>query len=171
MAEPIIFTLLLGNSDQISEKISTREDLASPTIIKLQTNKESPIPDKERIFSEILEESYKQNKTPIFNIQLNDNDTKPIFKLKDITNLKNLDIKNIITFSRYNSLAGKPELATFWREIFAEVDHVFFVNKQDQEIAVNENIISKDKTTVIQANDIVDSVISVFNNLADDQKS
>lgn len=65
MAEPIIFTLLLGSNDRILEKISKETVLDSPTIVSLQTNKESRIPDKDRIFAEILKESKEQNKSPM----------------------------------------------------------------------------------------------------------
>ncbi|HJD55419.1 MAG TPA: C48 family peptidase [Rickettsia endosymbiont of Pyrocoelia pectoralis] len=169
MAKPIIFTLLLGNNDQILEKINTQEAQSTPTIVPLRTNKESHISDKDRIFAEILKESIKQGKDPIFNVQLNNNDIKPIFKSQDLTNLQNLNIKSTITFDRYNSLAENPELAKYWQEILAKADHVFFANKEDQELAIKENIVSKEKTTSIKDTDI-DSVISVFNNLTDDKK-
>jgi len=165
MAEPIIFTLLLGHKDQILEKV---EDQL--TIISVQTNKETEIPDKDRIFAEILEQSSKQNKIPIFNIQLDSNNTQPIFKLQDVINLQNLNIKSTITFDHYNSLTENPKLATYWQELIKKVDHVFFVNEQDRELAIKENLISREKTTTIKDTGI-DSVISVFNNLAEDQKA
>ncbi|MGX6960729.1 MAG: Ulp1 family isopeptidase [Rickettsia endosymbiont of Pentastiridius leporinus] len=169
MAKPIIFTLLLGNNDQILEKINTPEAQNLPTVVSLKTNNESHISDKDRIFAEILRESIKQGKDPIFNIQLNNNDIKPIFKSQDLTNLQNLNVKSTITFDHYNSLAENPELANYWQELLAKADHVFFANKEDQELAIKENIVSKDKTTSIKDKDI-DLVISVFNNLTDDQK-
>nr|WP_231289249.1 hypothetical protein [Rickettsia bellii] len=167
MAEPIIFTLLLGSNDRILEKISKETVLDSPTIVSLQTNKESRIPDKDRIFAEILKESKEQNKSPIFNIQLNNNNIAPIFKLQDLINLQNLNIKSTITFERYNSLTENPELAVYWKELFTRTSHVFFTNEQDRELAINENALNRDKATTITD---IDSVLSVFNNLADDKK-
>jgi len=169
MAEPIIFTLLFGNKDQLLEKIRNQEAQSSPAIISLQTNKESHISDKDRIFAEILEESSKQNKTPIFNIQLNDNNSKPIFKLQDLINLQNLNIKTTITFDRYNPLAENPELAAYWQQLLTKATHIFFTNEQERELAIKESIVSREKTTAIKDTDI-DSIISVFNNLADDKK-
>lgn len=167
MAEPIIFTLLLGSNDQILEKIRKETVLDSPTIVSLQTSKESRISDKERIFAEILKESREQNKNPIFNVQLNNNNVKPIFKSQDLINLQNLNIKSTITFEHYNSLAGNPELAAYWKEILAKTNHVFFANEQDRELAINENALNRDKATTITD---TNSVLSVFNNLADDKK-
>lgn len=167
MAEPIIFTLLFGSNDQILEKIRKETVLDSPTIVSLQTSKESRISDKERIFAEILKESMEQNKNPIFNVQLNNNNVKPIFKSQDLINLQNLNIKSTITFEHYNSLAGNPELAAYWKEILAKTNHVFFANEQDRELAINENALNRDKATTITD---TNSVLSVFNNLADDKK-
>lgn len=169
MAEPIIFTLLLGDKDWILEKSTNQKAQGKLTVIPLQPNKESSISDKERIFAEILEESDKQNKSPIFNVQLSNNNTQPIFKAQDLINLQNLNIKGTITFDHYNSLVENPELASYWRELLTKVDHIFFANEQDRTLAVNENIVSKNKTTVIKDMD-VDLVLSVFNNLAEDQK-
>lgn len=167
MAEPIIFTLLLGGNNQILEKISKETVLDPPTIVSLQTNKESSIPDKERIFAEILKESREQNKSPIFNVQLSNNNTAPIFKSQDLINLQNLNIKSTITFEHYNSLAENPALAAYWKELFTKTSHVFFANEQDKELAINENTINRGKATTITD---IDSVLSVFNNLADDKK-
>ncbi len=167
MAEPIIFTLVFGSNDSILEKIRKETVLELPTIVSLQISKESHISDKERIFAEILKESREQNKNPIFNIQLNNNNVKPIFKSQDLINLHNLNIKSTITFEHYSSLAGNPELAAYWKKIFAKTNHVFFANEQDRELAINENIINRDKATTITD---IDSVLSVFNNLVDDKK-
>ena len=167
MAKPIIFTLLLGGNNQILEKISKETVLDPPTIVSLQTNKESSIPDKDRIFAEILKESREQNKSPIFNVQLNNNNIAPIFKLQDLINLQNLNIKSTITFEHYNSLAENPTLAAYWKELFTKTSHVFFANEQDRELAINENTINRGKATTITD---IDSVLSVFNNLADDKK-
>ena len=163
MAEPIIFTLLLGNTDQILERINNQKALNTLTIIPLQVNKESHISDKERIFSEILEKSHKDGKTPIFNIQLNNNNVRSIFQVQDLINAQNLNIKTTITFDQYNSLTQNPELEAYWKQVMEQVDHVFFVNEADQNLAINENIISKDKTTTIKDANI--DLISVFNNL------
>jgi|GEM_PF-4695837 len=163
MAKPIIFSLLLGNKDQILEKINNQEAENKLPIIPLQVNKESHISDKERIFSEILEKSRKESKIPIFNIQLNNNDAKPIFQLQDLINAKNLNIKTTITFDQYNSLAQNPELEAYWKKIMDQVDHVFFTNEADQNLAINENIINKDKTTTIKDENI--DLTSVFNSL------
>lgn len=167
MAEPIIFTLLLGSNDQILEKIRKETVLDLPTIVLLQTSKESSISDTERIFAEILKKSREQNKNPIFNVQLNNNNVKPIVKSQDLINLQNLNIKSTITFAHYNSLARNPELAAYWKEMLAKTNHVFFANEQERELAINENIINRDRATTIAD---TDSVLSVFNNLADDKK-
>lgn len=167
MTEPIIFTLLLGDKDQILEKIRNQEAPNTLNIVPLQTNKESHIPDKDRIFSEILVASKEQDKSPIFNVQLNDNSVTPIFQIKDLVNLRNLNIKSTITFDNYGSLANNPKLAAYWKQLLSEVNHVFFVNEQDREIAINEGVISREKTTTIKD---ADSILSVFNNLTDDQK-
>ncbi|AFB21412.1 Ulp1 family isopeptidase [Rickettsia canadensis] len=163
MAEPIIFTLLLGNTDQILERINNQKTLNTLPIILLQVNKESHIFDKERIFSEILEKSRKEGKTPIFNIQLNNNNVRSIFQVQDLMNAQNLNIKTTITFDQYNSLTQNPELEAYWKQVMEQVDHVFFVNEADQNLAINENIINKDKTTTIKDANI--DLISVFNNL------
>lgn len=165
MAEPIIFTLLLGNKDQILERINNQEAQNKLPIIPLQVNKESHISDKERIFSEILEKSRKEGKTPIFNIQLNNNNVKPIFRVQDLINSQNLNIKTTITFDQYNSLTQNPELEAYWKQIMEKVDHVFFTNEADQNLAIADGIVPKDKTTTITD---ISLVTSVFNNLVYD---
>lgn len=167
MAEPIIFTLLLGNKDQILEEIQNQETQNKLPIIQLQVNKESHIPDKERIFSEILEKSHEAGKTPIFNIQLNNNNVRPIFQVQDLINSQNLNIKTTITFDQYNSLAQNPELEAYWKQIMEKVDHVFFTNEADQNLAIADGIVAKDKTTAITD---ISLVASVFNNLVYDRK-
>ena len=167
MAEPIIFTLLLGNKDQILERINNQEAQNKLPIIPLQVNKESHISDKERIFSEILEKSHKKGKTPIFNIQLNNNDVKPIFRVQDLINSQNLNIKTTITFNQYNSLTQNPELEAYWKQIMEKVDHVFFTNETDQNLAIADGIVPKDKTTTITD---ISLVTSVFNNLVYDRE-
>ncbi|QQV75553.1 hypothetical protein H6P87_01115 [Rickettsia tillamookensis] len=166
MAEPIIFTLLLGNKDQILERINNQEAQNKLPIIPLQVNKESHISDKERIFSEILEKSRKEGKTPIFNIQLNNN-AKPIFRVQDLINSQNLNIKTTITFDQYNSLTQNPELEAYWKQIMEKVDHVFFTNEADQNLAIADGIVPKDKTTTITD---ISLVTSVFNNLVYDRE-
>ncbi|WCR56162.1 Ulp1 family isopeptidase [Rickettsia asembonensis] len=165
MVEPIIFTLLLGNKDQILERINNQEAQNKLPIIPLQVNKESHISDKERIFSEILEKSCKEGKTPIFNIQLNNNNVKPIFRVQDLINSQNLNIKTTITFDQYNLLTQNPELEAYWKQIMEKVDHVFFTNEADQNLAIADGIVPKDKTTTITD---ISLVISVFNNLVYD---
>lgn len=165
MAEPIIFTLLLGNKDQILERINNQEAQNKLPIIPLQVNKESHISDKERIFSEILEKSRKEGKTPIFNIQLNNNNVKPIFRVQELMNLQNLNIKTTITFDQYNSLTQNPDLEAYWKQIMEKVDHVFFTNEADQNLAIADGIVPKDKTTTITD---ISLVTSVFNNLVYD---
>ncbi|KIJ88226.1 Ulp1 family isopeptidase [Rickettsia asembonensis] len=165
MAEPIIFTLLLGNKDQILERINNQEAQNKLPIIPLQVNKESHISDKERIFSEILEKSRKEGKTPIFNIQLNNNNVKPIFRVQDLINSQNLNIKTTITFDQYNLLTQNPELEAYWKQIMEKVDHVFFTNEADQNLAIADGIVPKDKTTTITD---ISLVTSVFNNLVYD---
>ncbi|WP_347939018.1 Ulp1 family isopeptidase [Rickettsia oklahomensis] len=167
MAEPIIFTLLLGNKDRILERINNQNPLNKLPIIPLQVNKEVHISDKERIFSEILEQSHKEGKIPIFNIQLNNN-VRSIFQVQDLINAQNLNIKTTITFDQYNSLTQNPELKAYWKQIMEQVDHVFFVNEADQNLAINENIINKDKTTTIKDTNI--DLTSVFNNLIYNQE-
>lgn len=167
MAEPIIFTLLLGNNDHILEQINNREAQNKIPIIQLQVNKESPIPDKERIFSEILEKSRKEGKKPIFNIQLNTNNVRPIFQIQDLINSQNLNIKTTITFYQYNSLAQNPELADYWKQIIEKTDHIFFSNEADQNLAIADGIVAKDETTAITD---ISLVASVFNNLVYDRK-
>ncbi len=167
MAEPIIFTLLLGNKDQILESINNQEAQNKLPIIPLQVNKESHISDKERIFSEILEKSHQEDKTPIFNIQLNNNNVKPIFRVQDLINLQNLNIKTTITFDQYNSLTQNPELEAYWKQIMEKVDHVFFTNEADQNLAIADGIVPKDKTTTITD---ISLVTSVFNNLVYDRE-
>ena len=130
MAEPIIFTLLLGDEYRILEKINKQEAQNKLPIIRLEVNKASHIPDKERIFSEILQESRKKGKTPIFNIQLNNNNIQPIFKVQDLNNLQNLNIKTTITFYQYNSLPQNSKLEAYWKQIMKKVDHVFLQMKQ-----------------------------------------
>ena len=161
MAEPIIFTLLLGNKDQILESINNQEAQNKLPIILLQVNKESHISDKERIFSEILEKSRQEDKTPIFNIQLNNNNVKPIFRVQD------LNIKTTITFDQYNSLTQNPELEAYWKQIMEKVDHGFFTNEADQNLAIADGIVPKDKTTTIMD---ISLVTSVFNNLVYDRE-
>lgn len=167
MAEPIIFTLLLGNKDQILERINNQEAQNKLPIIPLQVNKESHISDKERIFSEILEKSRKEGKTPIFNIQLNNNNVKPIFWVQDLINSQNLNIKTTITFDQYNSLNQNPELEAYWKQIMEKADHVFFTNEVDQNLAIADGIVPKDKTTTITD---ISLVTSVFNNLVYDRE-
>ncbi|AFC70860.1 Ulp1 family isopeptidase [Rickettsia australis] len=167
MTEPIIFTLLLGNKDQILERINKQETQNKLPIIPLQVNKESHISDKERIFSEILEKSRKEGKTPIFNIQLNNNNVKPIFRVQDLINSQNLNIKTTITFDQYNSLTQNPELEAYWKQVMEKVDHVFFTNKTDQNLAITDGIVPKDKTTTITD---ISVVTSVFNNLVYDHE-
>lgn len=167
MAEPIIFTLLLGNKDQILEEIQNQEAQNKLPIIQLQVNKESHISDKERIFAEILEKSRKEDKTPIFNIQLNSNNVKPIFQVQDLINAQNLNIKTTITFDQYNSLTQNSELEAYWKQVMEKVDHVFFTNEADQNLAIADGIVPKDKTTAITD---ISLVTSVFNNLVYDRE-
>ncbi len=167
MAEPIIFTLLLGDKDRILEKINKQETQNKLPIIRLEVNKASHISDKERIFSEILQESHEKGKTPIFNIQLNNNNVKPIFRVQDLINSQNLNIKTTITFDQYNSLPQNSELEAYWKQIMEKVDHVFFTNEADQNLAIADGIVSKDKTTTIT---YISLVTSVFNNLVYDRK-
>ncbi|MFV9897031.1 MAG: hypothetical protein AB8U23_02610, partial [Rickettsia conorii subsp. raoultii] len=167
MAEPIIFTLLLGDEDRILEKINKQAAQNKLPIIRLEVNKASHIPDKERIFSEILQESRKKGKTPIFNIQLNNNNIQPIFKVQDLINLQNLNIKTTITFDQYNSLPQNSELEAYWKQIMKKVDHVFFTNEADQNLSIADGIVPKDKATTITD---ISLVTSVFNNLVYDRK-
>ena len=167
MAEPIIFTLLLGDKDRILEKINKQETQNKLPIIRLEVNKASHISDKERIFSEILQESREKGKTPIFNIQLNNNNVKPIFRVQDLINSQNLNIKTTITFDQYNSLPQNSELEAYWKQIMEKVDHVFFTNEADQNLAIADGIVPKDKTTTITD---ISLVTSVFNNLVYDRK-
>ncbi|WP_121543217.1 Ulp1 family isopeptidase [Candidatus Rickettsia colombianensi] len=167
MAEPIIFTLLLGDKDRILEKINKQETQNKLSIIRLEVNKASHISDKERIFSEILQESREKGKTPIFNIQLNNNNVKPIFRVQDLINSQNLNIKTTITFNQYNSLPQNSELEAYWKQIMEKVDHVFFTNEADQNLAIADGIVPKDKTTTITD---ISLVTSVFNNLVYDRK-
>ncbi|WP_064428736.1 Ulp1 family isopeptidase [Rickettsia sp. Tenjiku01] len=167
MADPIIFTLLLGDEDRILEKINKQETQNKLPIIRLEVNKASHIPDKERIFSEILQESHKKSKTPIFNIQLNNNNIQPIFKVQDLINLQNLNIKTTITFDQYNSLPQNSELEAYWKQIMKKVDHVFFTNEADQNLSIADGIVPKDKATTITD---ISLVTSVFNNLVSDRK-
>ncbi|WP_392505529.1 Ulp1 family isopeptidase [Rickettsia sp. 2024-CO-Wats] len=167
MAEPIIFTLLLGDEDRILEKINKQEAQNKLPIIRLEVNKASHIPDKERIFSEILQESRKKGKTPIFNIQLNNNNIQPILKVQDLINLQNLNIKTTITFDQYNSLPQNSALEAYWKQIMKKIDHVFFTNEADQNLSIADGIVPKDKTTTIMD---ISLVTSVFNNLVYDRK-
>ncbi|ADE30250.1 hypothetical protein [Rickettsia prowazekii] len=162
MAEPIIFTLLFGNKDRILDRINNQKALNKLHIIPLQVNKESHISDKERIFSEILEKSYKECKIPIFNIQISNNNVKPIFRAQDLINAQNLNIKTTITFDKYNALPQNSELKSYWKQIIEKVDHVFFTNEADQNLSIADGIVPKDKTTTITD---IRLVTSVFNNL------
>ena len=167
MAEPIIFTLLLGNKDQILERLNNQEAQNKLTIIPLQVNKESRISDKARIFSEILEKSRQAGKTPILNIQLNNNNVRPIFRVQDFINAQNLNIKTTITFDKYSSLTQNPELEAYWQRIMKKVDHVFFMNEADQNLAIADGVVPKDKTATIMD---ISLVTSVFNNLVYDRE-
>ncbi|AAU04155.1 rickettsial conserved hypothetical protein [Rickettsia typhi str. Wilmington] len=162
MSEPIIFTLLFGNKDQILDKINNQKALNKLHIIPLQVNKESNISDKERIFSEILEKSCKECKIPIFNIQISNNNVKPIFGTQDLINAQNLNIKTTITFDKYNALPQNSALKSYWKQIIEKVDHVFFTNEADQNLSIADGIVPKDKTTTITD---ISLVTSVFNNL------
>lgn len=128
-----------GQSDAILELDSTIPQVQ----LQPKFNQDSRL-NIDNLASEILEQAEKQKKEPILNIQVRSNAVLPIIDEEEVAKLKEVGIKVVFSFERYDS-SGRSR----WQPILNNADHVFFANDQDRASA-SENHISPSKASYVQ---------------------
>jgi len=144
----VIFNINASERQEVQTSIS---NLLSPTIPIIELKdiiKDGELQNKELIITEILDEAERTGKMPILNLQLDSNNNVPLFDAKDLKTFKDVGIKVSIDFGSYTK--QNKDLQSIWKNFLDKVDHVFFGNSHDLEIAIDTSQVIPNKASHIQ---------------------
>ncbi|MBI2791950.1 MAG: hypothetical protein HYX61_08330 [Gammaproteobacteria bacterium] len=92
---------------------------------------------------EYIKENTKHNQKPILALQFRPPETGCFLTPEDVKIIKSAGITVNITVHEYGLNYTRPHLQAYSHEFFEQADHVFFLNKQDQDAAVESSKLGK----------------------------